>query len=133
MATFGYDKINQKMFADQFEADSTGYIYRKSQRGAGIHVSLAERDTFVADFVRDQRRRNLLVAVGTVVLILAILVITTTIYSGPIEPLIFGGITAILVFAVLAWKRSWDAPAQTLAGRPTVAGARTKGEVAALC
>ena len=46
----------RKHFADQFETDGDGYLYRRFSKGAAIRVSAQERDGFVAAFDRTLRR-----------------------------------------------------------------------------
>ena len=44
-----FDRVRQ-LFADQFEPEGTGFLYRKSIKGAPIRVTAVERDRFVAAF-----------------------------------------------------------------------------------
>ncbi len=52
--TGNFDRVRQ-MFADQFEPDAQGFVYRKSMKGAPIRVSAVERDRYIATFNRYTR------------------------------------------------------------------------------
>ena len=39
-----------RLFAEQFERDGSGYLYRRSRKGAAIRVTADERDHFVNAF-----------------------------------------------------------------------------------
>src|SRR6185437_16090333 len=50
-----YDRVRQ-LFADQFEEDGDGYLFRMNLKGPAVQVSADERDAFVATFNRSFTR-----------------------------------------------------------------------------
>jgi hypothetical protein len=61
--TDAWDRARQA-FADQFEQDGSGFVYRRSQKGAAIRVSAEEHDRFIGEFNSNLRRANWIIYVG---------------------------------------------------------------------
>lgn len=59
----------RRLLADQFEAESAHYLYKKNQKGAAIRVSGAERDVFITTFNRRLRFAMWGIVIATLLLI----------------------------------------------------------------
>lgn len=122
----------RKTFVAQFAPEGAGFVYRRFQVGAAYRATAAERDAFVADFDRRQRRRKwvfiaLLIAmmVGFVALVLLFARNATS------DALTVGFIAAVIaagaVFAVSS-MRDYTAPARALAERTPISDALSTEE-----
>jgi hypothetical protein len=117
-----------QVFADQFSRDAHGLIYRKSQKGAPIRVSEAERDGFVATFNKQKRYAMW----ATVSAILALLVpfawMSLNTNSATIKLAKWAGIVAIFAIYMTIHFWIWNAPSRALRNRPPEGAALTKAE-----
>ena len=115
----------QQDFADQFTADGSAFIYRKSQTGAAIRVTPAERDAFVATFNRRMRyvRWSImpLTLAVTMVLLLPILL-----WRSLITTYVGFATYFMTLFAIRNWLQ--NAPARELAHRTPVQPPLTREE-----
>jgi formate/nitrite transporter FocA (FNT family) len=117
------------MFADQFEADGNGFLYRKYSKGAPIQVSTEERDRYIARFNRFLKYWFWGIMAGTVILCAAAALYT---FKFNIEPSDSSSwITISLVFAIsmIPYYWAWNIPARELRGRGAVGVARSRAEV----
>lgn len=119
----------RKIFADQFEPDGDGFLYRKSGRGAPIRVTAAERDRFVGDF---NRRFRYVVwgsagaMMAAILLLLAFEAELTPIFHG--YEIVIAPVLGILLI-VIANRKTYDAPARELRHRHPVGFERSRDEV----
>jgi hypothetical protein len=107
-------------FADQFEADGAGYLYRRSMRGAPIPVTAAERDAFVAGYRRTMRRVGWSLVPSTIVLILALVALFPDADDGTAQAATFGGLGLFALILFPVCYRAWTVPAQSLERRAPV-------------
>ena len=117
------------LFADQFEREGAGFLYRKSQKGPPIPVTPAEREAFAAAFRRQLRILMIVMAIGPLALIGG-LVASGLNPDGEAEPLWIGGIAGgicITIFVAVFWI--WSAPARALARRAAVGAERSGAEM----
>lgn len=113
-------------FAAQFARDGDGFLYRHSQRGPAIAVSVAERDAFVAAFSRWMDIQMLVVLIGGILaMVLAYVIFPAADYP---MPGITVGVGVILTGVLVGLKVAWDAPARALAERPHAAPALSSAE-----
>jgi hypothetical protein len=118
----------RQSFADQFQPEGSGFVFRKSFKGAPIIVTAAERDRFVADFNRNLRWAIWGSMAAMVALVLALVAFTVMTDKTPSDlwlyvpvVLLAGGLTA----AVMA---IWNAPARALARRSPVGAPLSREE-----
>jgi hypothetical protein len=122
-----FDRVRE-MFANQFEADGDGFVFRKNSKGAAIHVTVAERDGFVVAFNRRLRWMNWGLIAAILVLILGLVAWDLTTNQEVFEAPMYVGLGLILFVFMLGWFRAWNAPAQALATRSPVAPERSHDE-----
>jgi len=119
----------RKIFADQFEPDGDGFLYRKSGRGAPIRVTAAERDQFIDDF---NRRFRYMVwgsagaTMAAIVLLLAFEAELTPIFNG--YEIVIAPVLGVLVI-LIANQKVYGAPARELEHRHPVGFERSRDEV----
>ena len=123
-----FEQVRQ-VFADQFEPDGTGFLYRKSLRRAPIRVTEAERDGFIRTFNRRLRYAGWSILPGTMLLILLLALFVPDIdsVSGQID--MWMGFGLILVSFLLAYRWAWNAPSRELERRTPVGPQRTRQEM----
>lgn len=122
-----FDRVYQ-IFADQFAEDGAGFIYRKSMKGAPIHVTAEERDSFVAAFRRHMRYTFWGMVVG-IVLVAGMLVVLESDDRAPLNmPTSYVGIGVVCAAYLAAYMWSWNAPARALEHRPLAGNALTRDE-----
>jgi hypothetical protein len=120
----------RQAFADQFEQDGSGFIYRRSQKGAAIRVSADERSRFIDEYNRNLGRATWIMYPSIAVVLVGLVVVPVLGgFNVPQQPLIVGGIVVALVPFVAYYKWAWGAPAREIAGRTPVAGERSPDEV----
>jgi len=119
----------RRMFADQFEPDGKGFLYRKFMKSASIQVSAAERDRYVAEFDRFLKYQYWGLVGSTVVLVIgAVAYATATGVDLPVVTLYVGlGVIPVASMAVYYW--AWHSPARELRDRGTVGEARSREEM----
>ncbi len=113
-------------FAAQFVRDGDGFLYRRSQKGPAIAVTVAERNAFVVAFDRWIDIEILVVLFGGVVAVMLAFVVFPLLAYPMIA--ITVGVGVILAAVLVGLKLAWDAPAKALAGRPFVAPALSRAE-----
>ena len=117
------------MFADQFEEDGTGFIYRKSQKGAAIRVSAEERSRFLQEFDQNSRRATwaIYVGLGTVA---GGMILLPAVWGWKLpEPAMVAAVIVAMIPYTVYYKWVWAAPARELEGRTPLAGERSPEEV----
>jgi hypothetical protein len=128
---FGADNWaeSRQFFADQFEPDGDGYLYRRSQKGAPIHVSAEERQRFIDDYARRLRYSMWGIVGGLMVVIALSLWWTLSTASELPDAAMYVAIGAVAVACVAyaMWIRG--APARELARRTPVGRERTPEEM----
>ena len=72
---------SRKSFADQFEQDGSGFIYRRSQKGEAIRVSADERNRFIDDFNRNLRRGMWMMYIGVSLGLLGVILFSVLLFS----------------------------------------------------
>ena len=119
----------RQIFADQFEPDGTGFLYRKSLKRAPIRVTEAERDGFIRTF--NQRLRyaawSILPATILLILLLALFVPDMDGVSGQVA--LWAGMGLILAPFLLVYRWAWNAPSRELERRTPVGAERTRDEM----
>jgi hypothetical protein len=116
-------------FADQFEQFGNGLVYRRSQKGQAISVTVAERRKLTEDFDRRLRRANWIIYIGLTLVLGGVIGFSLIRDSDLSQAAVFIGIATVMIpyFAYYRW--AWGAPARELAGRTPVAGERAPQEV----
>jgi len=124
----------QRLFAEQFEPDGGGYVYRRSRKGEAIRVTRAERDHFVNAFVESQLRGLWIIFAGAGLLMMGLVFLAK---SHP--EISFSSIPSLAVICAAAFvlsipygaylKWRWAAPARELRGRTPIAAKRTREEM----
>jgi tetratricopeptide (TPR) repeat protein len=125
--TDAWDRARQA-FADQFEQDGSGFVYRRSQKGEAIRVSAEEHDRFIGEFNSNLRRANWIIYVGLTLVLGGIIALSLLSGSDLSEAAIFIGIGAVMIPYVAYYRWAWAAPARELAGRTPIAVERSPEE-----
>ncbi len=119
------DRLYQQ-FADRFEADGDGYIFRNNLQAAGMRTTTAERDQFVVEYKRSLRWLTW----GSAALILPPLlgVLVAASMMGINLPSWIGFLVSAPVLAafVISSRWIWNAPVRALRGRLPVTQERSK-------
>lgn len=123
-----WDSVRQS-FADQFEQDGSGFVYRRSQKGEAFRVSAEERTKFIEDFDRDLRRAQWMIYIGIGLAVAGVVLFTIVSHSNfpqvaGVVAMIFGMVPYLIYF-----RRAWAAPARALAGRTPIARELSRDEV----
>jgi uncharacterized integral membrane protein len=128
---FGNSHFNRlsEMFADQFEKDSQGVLYRKSMKEAPIRVTASERDALVTQFRKRMRLALWSIVVGTVLLLALLVVLLPNTDGEASNVATYAGLTAIVVPVLGVHRWAWNAPARKLDRRPTVGSERNRAEI----
>jgi hypothetical protein len=126
-----YDRVRQT-FADQFEGDPPGFIYRKGQKGPPIRVSAIERDELIGTFNKRLRYATWSIVAATVALILVLAWLIPDADSSTAKVAIWVGIGAILLPFMVTFYWAWNAPSRDLQRRSPEGTALTKEEARAL-
>jgi hypothetical protein len=113
-------------FAAQFVPEGDGFLYRRSQTGPAIAVSVEERDAFNAAFSRWMDIQMLVVLVGGILAVVLAYVVFPAVDYPMIGITI--GVAVILALVLMGSKLAWDAPVKALAARPVVAPALSPAE-----
>jgi hypothetical protein len=128
-AMFGRLEFARALFTEQFEPSRTGFLYRKSRKGAPIAVSAEERDRFIAAYAT-----FLTYGYWGLFAALIALSLAATIFSQAVRSPSEGEFTAavLLIFAlfVAAHSWAWNAPMRALRGRGAVGPAPSREEAA---
>src|SRR6478609_440552 len=98
---FGSDVFDRRrqLFADQFEANGDGFLYRRNCKDAPIPVSAAERDRYIAGFDKFLKYSFWGTIAGTVVIFAALVF---CIVEFDAEPPTFSIGAAFLVLVAIA-------------------------------
>jgi hypothetical protein len=128
---FGNDRLLQ-LFADQFTADGADFLYRRNRRQSPIRVTAAERQAFIADFVRGFPRLFWALILTIVAGIIG-LVVYETVFDGADQQCFTYGVMAV-AFAVymLAYQHYWNAPWRALRTRAVVGEGLSQSQVRAI-
>lgn len=118
----------REMFADQFEPLGTDFAYRRSNRGAPIRVSAAERDRFVEDFQRLVGWMMWGLLAAMMLMVVGFVAAGEWLGIDDQSPTMYGAMTLILVAYIVLWFHCWNAPARALAGRAALGPKRTRAE-----
>lgn len=121
--------LSQKRFAAQFEPDGLGYLYRKNFKEAPIRVSAEERDVFVKSFDRTLLCGFILLAVGTVAVILWVTFSAIATGDEVSKVRIFVGLGILMAVFLTLFSWAWTTPARVLSGRMASGAALTQLEV----
>jgi len=124
-----FDRVHE-LFAEQFEPDGQDYLYRRSQKGAPIRVSAAERDAFLAAFRRHYARAFWGFLVAIILAIFGMVALMPE-AGGPVFETIAGFIVLpSIVLLGVYWL--WAAPARALRQRQPVGFERSRDEMRAI-
>jgi hypothetical protein len=123
-----FDRVRQA-FADQFEPDAQGFVYRKYMKAAPIQVSVVERDRYINAFNRFTKYSAWGIGGGTVILGLSLAFYATTAGIDLPETVLYYGLGAIFVAFMAGYYWSWNLPARELRGRGTSGEARSRAEI----
>jgi hypothetical protein len=122
------ERVNQ-MFADQFESNGDGFLYRRSMKDAPIQVSSAEQGQFLSDF-KNSYRKVFWIAVASLVSCVMSYIIWATFNDIEISNIeLYSGLAIYLAGFVIVHRRVWNAPARFLERRPAIGRQRTRAEV----
>lgn len=119
----------RKSFADQFEQDGAGFVYRRFQKGAAIRVTAEERSRFIDEFNRNLRRGMWIMYIGIAVALGGAVLFSALRGSDLSQAALFVGVGVVLIPYLFYNYWVWGAPARELAGRTPVAGERSPDEV----
>lgn len=122
-----FDRVRD-IFADQFQPDGSGFLYRKSSKGAAIKVSAAERDAFVAGFNRKLRNSIWGILAATMLLIGVLVVLLPDVRGTAGQVSIYAGVFAIVGIFMLVYYSAWNEPMRQLDRRPITQAALTREE-----
>ena len=115
----------KKAFADQFEANDKGYLYRHRQRAAAVQVSAGEREAMLTALDRTLRLWAWAMPIASAVAIVLVMALEAqTAWTAPAYWPYVGTAALIAVF-YLAIRRAWDAPLRQLRHRAPVAPSRS--------
>jgi hypothetical protein len=119
----------RQLFADQFQASGSDFIFRASQKGEAIKVSSAERDQFIEQFSRDLSRAKWIIWISIVLVLAGTVGVSVVRNRDVFEPAIFIGMALAMIPYWIYFRRAWGAPVRQLDGRMPVAGALSPDEV----
>jgi len=130
----GSTALIRDQFANRFEPHGDGYVFRANLRAAGIPVSAADRDRFVAEF---NRRLSIWAYGGTagfvVLLTVALFAFFLLNPEGEIPEFVsFLLVAAFLPVFLVPFFWLWNAPARNLRNRLPVDQGRSKAEATQL-
>ncbi|MBT0667689.1 hypothetical protein HT136_04840 [Novosphingobium profundi] len=118
-----------QLFADQFEAAGSGFVYRHSLKGPPRPVGEEERDAFCARYDRRMRRLPWAAAGITLLVVLPLALFGpgfehrfANLFSGAVGVLLFAGI-----LVVQRWE--WNHPRRVLCERASVGPALSREEL----
>lgn len=119
----------RQAFADQFEQDTGGLVYRRSRKGEAIRVSAEERQEFIDGFDRDLWRAMFVMIASTTLMLGGISLLSVLKGWNLPEGVVVVGIFAASIpyFAYYRW--AWGAPSRALEGRTPIARERSPDEV----
>ncbi len=122
-----FDRV-QEIFAEQFQPNGIGLVYRKSSKGPAIRVSAAERDAFIAAFNRKLRLATWGILAATVLLIgiLSALLPDDGSTEGQIS--IYASVFGIVGLFMLVYWSAWNEPMRQLERRPITQAALSRAE-----
>jgi uncharacterized integral membrane protein len=120
-----FDRVRQ-VFADQFQPDGGGFLYRKSMKGAPIRVSEAERDDFVKAYNRRLRYLMWAILPATLILILLLVWLVPDTDSADSKVATWVGLAATIALFGMVHHWAWNAPARELERRPQEGAALSK-------
>lgn len=128
---FGNQNLDRvyELFADQFEQEGDGFVYRKSLKGAAKRISTAERDDFIANFRRNYRR---MFWSWVLVMLCGIFAyVGWTVYDDreTSELTLYLGIAVFVGMFLFSHYYVWGAPARALERRAAIGRERTRAEV----
>jgi hypothetical protein len=123
MSGSSWDRMIQS-FANRFEPDGDGFLYRRSMKAAPIRVSAAERDAFVAQFKRQLPWLHWGIIAAVVLLIIGDVLFERR--SASIALYVGTGLIVALVTGGTMYL--WAAPQRALADRPPVGPPRSGDE-----
>jgi len=126
--TGSFDRVRQ-MFADQFEPDAQGFLFRKYMKGAPIPVSTAERDRYIATFNRFTRYASWGIAGGTIFLIATIALYATIAGVALPDMALYLGLGASFVAYMAGYFWIWNLPMRELRDRGAIGEARSRAEI----
>ena len=123
-----HDDLTDGIFAKQFEPDGNGYLFRAGQKNAPVRVTAVERDAFIGDYRRFNRRMTWIVVVTTILII----VVPVLIYD--VVPEILLALAVVGLILVIGGCSYWSylAPRRSLANRTAVGEPRTHAEMVTL-
>jgi hypothetical protein len=125
----------KRAFAEQFEKETSGYLFRENQQGAAIPVSDVERDAFVKRYGIAATILSFLFVAGFLGIVFAIGTYTDQMESPPSDETIIAGVIGITVVLamvyIIAVLRIWRTPVRVLARRSAVRMERSSDAAAA--
>ena len=116
-------------FADQFEPQECGFLYRRSLRGAPVQVTASEREAFIETFVRRAKILTWLLFAAILVLVFAEVGYASAHGIEVQDWWTYLGTLLMVAGFVIAWVRIWNAPTAHLQGRPPVGPETSRAEV----
>jgi tetratricopeptide (TPR) repeat protein len=120
---------SRKSFADQFEQDGSGFIYRRSQKGEAIRVSADERSRFIDEFNRNLRRGMWMMYIALTLALGGVILFSVLRGTDLSQAAMFITIGVLMIPYLWYNRWAWGAPTRELAGRTPIAGERSPDEV----
>lgn len=126
MDIFGSARARE-LFAQRFEADGDGYIFRRNLRAAPVRISAAERDEAVNAF-----GWSYWWLFGGLLIAIVLLVVSLVLLNPTDEPVgdgpLYAGLAIIIALFVLVWMRVWSAPARRFSHKAVAGPERSRAE-----
>jgi hypothetical protein len=123
-----------RLFAQQFEPDGDGWVYRRSRKGAAFRLTAYERNRFVREFSGSRRGSEWILYAGAGPLMVGMIVLAK--YRPDISLSSMSSLVAILaaLFVLgipyaLRLRWIWNAPIRELRGRAPIAVERSPAEM----
>ena len=125
---FGSTDHLERLFANRFEPDAGGYLFRAKYTAPAIVVSGPERDRFVTDFRRRIRRASWGLGGSCVLLMVGAAFASSAASIKLPDFAIYVLLTPCLCTFLGLTYWLWDAPVRALRSRPASAEGRSKAE-----
>ena len=125
---FGSQSRVKQLFANRFEPDGEGFLFRANIRAAGIRVSASERDRLVAEFGRGILIATWTTAAFTILLMVGFVLVTTANFAKLPEFAAYLLVAVCILPFLAAFFWLWNAPVRALSARAPATAGRSKTE-----
>lgn len=122
-----FERVYQT-FADQFSPEGSGFVYRKSMKGAPIAVTMDERDAFIGQFRKHVRFTSWAMMIGFLLVLGLLVAVGAESESELYQIEMYAGIGVVCAIYMFMFFWVWNAPSRALARRAVLGNALTKAE-----